>query len=1192
MSREAALMLLSASLVVLLAQQGFPQDTQADERIAYAPDIVGVDRMFMIVLKVPAGAPEIAVTFPDNVTMFDRTPLPAKTDQRRYYFRALKPAAKVEIRFAHPEGEVVVPIVIWSFEDLREFRELKGTQLPRRWPLGEPLPELKEGRTVTTEAQVEAMKGGGAGRAETWVAMSDDDIWAMQPDSTIPRWHWVNVTYGCPVHGAEIYKSRAYYPWIKNTSFPYNWKIECPVGHELYPSNDFAHGDMTSGEFPDDGIGGACLYNGKKYGFIAEICQAYCHQMLKVAPDCARAWLATGDVRYLHKSLVAFSRVAVEYAYLATMTQHRHRNNRHQVDRLGPAPFSEGPCLRGSGFTVYCIDQPGYQWSYAEAYDKIWPDIDKDPDIIPFLQGKGFDVQTHEDVRRFIEENLFAVWMQGAMDGATSSNEPYPQRGLARMAEVLNYQRGDEFMDWLYDGAGKMRIFVPNTFFRDGAPYESTGGYNSMHVTALGPIIESIEHMREMRPEVYPEEKYPALSKSRRYKNVFDFCMDTVTIDRSFPLIGDSGSYPSYKKLPRITWHDANAQAFEHAYKMFHEPKFAWALVNSAGWQPSKGFPFTREQIEAEAAKWPDDWNDASTLSDGYGIAILRGGEGEDKRALWMMYGRARSHVQDNIMDIGLQAYQGVILQHMGYPRNWGQWEGLWSSHEVARQFPSVSQVAKAQLFADAGVAHVAEARANAHFEFSDDGSRHEPMPDYWQRRMLALVDVSPQEFYCVDFYRISGGDEHWWAFHCQEGDFSTGGIELAKQEGGTLAGPDVPYADETWMKEHGCSLHPTYGWRGLNFVFPHLYNVERGKAEGPWWADWKLATGEGLHTRLTVLQARASGPEGAPVEVNITDGKAASGGSPYEMKWIMMHNQGETPARTQVLSIIEPYMNEPVIQQARPLELSGEDEAGFAAAACELRLANRTDTIFCAADPTTERTAEGDFRFAGRFGLYAEKDGRPVAMSLVGGTVLEKGNFGIRLDEPEYRAEIIAVDHKAETITVSPASPVPSAMVGAYIFITNPARRIAYKVLRVREVEGGVELALNMDSRIGVGKVTGVEDFRVQTSTEFRLQHFGYYEGARLVNAEGTAQYRINEVRSSKAAMIDAAEHPEATADKLGGEFLEGTWFNVYDYGVGDEVVWPYAVSVTRAGDYAYRVTSPVPVTISLPEGARTETE
>ena len=510
----------------------------------------------------------------------------------------------------------------------------------------------------------------------------------------------------------------------------------------------------------------------------------------------------------------------------------------------------------------------------------------------------------------------------------------------------------------------------------------------------------------------------------------------------------------------------------------------------------------------------------------------------------------------------------------------------------MARQFLYVNLVAKAQLFADAGPVHVAEARANAHFEFSDDGTRHEPMPDYWQRRMLALVDVSPNQFYCVDFYRISGGEEHWWAFHCQDGDFSTEGIELAKQEGGTLAGPDVPYADANWMKEHGCSLHATYGWRGLNFVFPHLYNVERGKAEGPWSADWKLATGEGVGLRLTVLEARDGGPERAPIEVNITDGKAASGGSPYEMKWIMMHNQGETPARTQVLSIIEPYPDEPVIQQARPLELSGEDDAGFAAAACELRLAERTDTVFCAADPTVERTAEGGFRFAGRFGFYAEQDGQPVSMSLIGGTILEKGGFGIRLEEPEYRAEIVAVGREAETITVSPAHPTPGAMVGAYVFITNPVRRVACKVLAARQVGDNLELALATASRIGTGKVSGVEDFRVLTSTAFRLDRFGYYEGARLANAEGTAEYRINEVRSGKAAMIDPTAHPEATAEKLAGEFLEGTWFKVYDYGVGDEVVWPYAVSVTRAGGHTYQVTASAPARVTLPNGVRQSVE
>ena len=1187
MSGKTRVMFAFLLASILQVPCGFGQEAPPSERLVYAPDIVGVDRLFMIVLAAPVDAPKIEVTVspPDSVTLFDRTPLPVASEERRYYFRALKPAERAEITFAHPEGDLVVPITIWCFDDLREFRKLKGTQLPRRWPLGEVLPELKQGRTVTTQAELDATRGAGPGRGANWIAKSDEAIWAMQPDSTIPRWHWVNVTHGCPVHRTDIYKTRAYYPWGKDGSLPYHWKIECPVGHELYPSNDFAHGDMTSGDFPDDGFGGACLHNGKRYGFIAEINQAYCHQMLQVAPDCADAYLATGDVRYLHKSLVAFSRLAVEWAYLATMTQHRHRNSRSQVDRLGPAPFSEGPCLARSGFTVYPIDLPGYQWRHAEAYDKIFPDISRDPEIVPFLQSKGFRVETHEDVRRFIEENLFAVWMQGAMDLATASNEPYHQRGLARMAEMLNYQRGNEFMDWLYDGAGKMRIFVPNTYFRDGAPFESTGGYNGMHVEGLGPIVESIEHLRRLRPEVYPEVKYPSLSKSRRYRNVFDFCMDTVTIDRSYPAIGDGGAFPAHRKLSKITWHSASVEAFEHAYRLFRDPKFAWALANSS-WQPSRNYPFTRKEVEAEAARWPDDWNDASSLHDGYGIAILRGGQGDAKRALWMRYGRGLSHVQDDLMDIGLQGHEGIFMAHMGYPRNWGYWEHSWSSHYVARQFPHVDQTAKAQFLVDAGVAHVAEARAKPYTEFRPDGTRSDPAADYWQRRTLALVDVSPEQFYCVDFYRVSGGEDHWWAFHGQEGDVSVGGIKLTKQEGGTLAGPDVPYGDTEWLKANGCSLHPTYGWRGLNFVFPHLYNVDRGVAQGPWSVDWRLKTDDELHMRLTVLEAQ-SGAGRPPVEVNIADGTSPAGGKPYEMKWVMMHGRGEAPTRTQVLSLIEPYVGQPIIREAQMLPFSETSEMGLGAAACRIQLTDRVDTLFCAEDPAVEYAAEGGFRFAGRFGLYAERDGQPVAMSLVGGTLLEKGDFALELESPEFRAKIVEVDRETETVTISPPPPSVEGLAGALVFITSPGRRVGYKVLQARQVGKAAQLELALDSRVGVGKATGVNDFLVATDTPFQLRPYGYYEGARLRNADGTAEYRINAVQSGRGAMIDREAHPDATRDKLAAEFPDESWFAVYDYGVGDEVVWPYAVGVTRNADGTYRITPSAPgvaVTVRLP--------
>ena len=110
----------------------------------------------------------------------------------------------------------------------------------------------------------------------------------------------------------------------------------------------------------------------------------------------------------------------------------------------------------------------------------------------------------------------------------------------------------------------------------------------------------------------------------------------------------------------------------------------------------------------------------------------------------------------------------------------------------------------------------------------------------------------------------VTGGKEHWWCFHAQEGEFSTSGLSLVRQEGGTLAGPGIPYGDPKWLQENGCTLNQ-YGWNGPMFGFAHLYNVERGQAAGVWSADWALKNADGLHLRLTVPVSPLSPVQRAP---------------------------------------------------------------------------------------------------------------------------------------------------------------------------------------------------------------------------------------------------------------------------------------------------------------------------------------
>lgn len=1138
--------------------------------IVYRPDVVGVDRLFMVALRVPREAPDLEVTVPACVTLLDRTRLPARDDLRRFYFRAMAPATQAEIRFAGPIEPQSVLLDVWSFDQLRQPRTLKGVALPRRWPIGETLPELKQGQTLTMPFTGEQRKRSGTAH-EAYLNLSDELIWSLQPDSTIPRWHWTNVKAGCPVHGTAIYEKGAFYPWLNDqarslrsytAAVPYPWKIVCPVGGESFPSNDFAKGAFTSGEFPDDGIGGGFERDGVRYGFLAEVAQAYCHQMLRVAPECARSYVATGDARYVHKGLVALSRLAVEYAYLATMTQHRHRNSQSQVERLGQAPFSEGPCLESAGLTVYCIDQPGYQCDIAEAYDLIWPAIAQDAEILPFLRGKGLAIEDHEQLRRFIEENLMAVWMQAAMDGATHSNEPYAQWGLARMAEMLNYQRGTDFMDWLFDGGGGMRVFVANGFFRDGAPYESSGGYNGMHVTALGPIVESVEHLRALRPEVYPEERYPNLTRNRRYHNVFDFSMNTVTIDRNYPRVGDDGAPPAYRRRERLTAQNGGTAGFEHAYKVFGDPKFAWALAHWPGWRPSPGFPQTREQVETAAAQWPQDWNDRSRLSDGFGLAILRSGQGDAKRALWMMYGRSRGHVHDDIMHLGLDAFESEILGHLGYPRNWNSWYGNWITQLVARQLPFPALTATVQLFANAGPVQVAEALATSFRDRVADGTGYEVDPAFGQRRCLALIDVDDQRFYAVDLYGVFGGKEAWWSFHCQADEgFRVAGMTLTAQEGGTLAGAAVSYGDEAWLKANGCS-RSNYGYSGLMFGFPHLYNVRRGTSGEAWSADWALRAAEGLHFRLTVPPGEGQN------EVAVCEGRSPAGGSPYEMKWLMRHAAGETPLSAGFDSVMELYRGTPLIQSVRRLELTGDGVEEAGARGLEIATEGRRDVLFYSTDASRTFRAPGGFEFAGRFGLYRESaDGKALSASLVGGTRLARNGAGLSLPSPGGRARITAVDRSAGTITVAVPTAELEPFVGRIVHITNPVRRVSLPVTAVRGDGGNSTLTLELDPCIGIGQSQGVAAGRVLTGTRFPLRGFRYYHGARIATADGSAEFPVKGVHSGGFVLVGTEGAEAVPGADLEKAFPAGSWFSLYDYGVGDWLEWTHVAALAMAG-------------------------
>ena len=95
-----------------------------------------------------------------------------------------------------------------------------------------------------------------------------------------------------------------------------------------------------------------------------------------------------------------------------------------------------------------------------------------------------------------------------------------------------------------------------------------------------------------------------------------------------------------------------------------------------------------------------------------------------------------------------------------------------------------------------------------------------------------------------VDIWRLRMGGEHYYAFHGFEGSVETTGVEdWDVQQQGTLAGPDVAYAEREKVKDTA------------KRAWAFFHDVRRGTPSGQFSADWELAGDPSVHMRLTMLQ-------------------------------------------------------------------------------------------------------------------------------------------------------------------------------------------------------------------------------------------------------------------------------------------------------------------------------------------------
>ncbi len=621
------------------------------------------------------------------------------------------------------------------------------------------------------QAQVEA-----AADAARWhLQFSDEELWEFVPPPEQIRAINVHIGHDCPICGDEITRKAGHYPWEMDRDRPF--KLTCPVCGTTFPDNDFEpwnteglEGEPERAQGPDSpvidrGLGWVGP-DGLRYWFVPYYIfwQRWVKDIIGGMETLGRAYLLTGDPRYGHACAVMMARVASEYRRQDYPTQGYHEGRFGVAGRISDRIWTTGDDIR-----------------IALAYDAIYPIFDEDPALLEFLRTKGID-----DPRRTIEQDMLAVMARDVLGGVNAvGNMGMHQRTACVLAIVMDNDDPDfgpttaELREWLMAGAGRVEDLLWNGFWRDGLGAESSPGYSSSW-------CRNFYEIADLLPRIGVQ-----IWDNPKLKKMADIGIDLAVNGRWGPDIGDCGSPAGGGPIGRGTG------LLGRAFTRYGEPRHAQLLAaQHATSRDLFADLFDEEAVARAVEEHGTDFALPTRAIGGYGLAILEAGAGDNRRGLSMYFGSAAGgHGHHDRLNIEMWALGRVMLPDDGYPTPFTRpdfWR--WRFTDTHKHYCVVVDETT-QTSQDAGDLNALVSTPGVQLV---DGSAEVAYPGLTSlyRRTAALIDISPEDGYLLDIFRVRGGGQHDWCFHGPIWfDLSLEGGTLGPaQEHGTLAGPNVPF--------------------------------------------------------------------------------------------------------------------------------------------------------------------------------------------------------------------------------------------------------------------------------------------------------------------------------------------------------------------------------------------------------------
>ena len=764
------------------------------------------------------------------------------------------------------------------------------------------------------------IQNGIAEAAKPWLRFSDDELWDMMFGNTIRR-SWMVWSNG---HCPACKKSVPMYAW-KIDALNRPWKLACPHCEELFPKNDF-HAFYRSG-LDRHGIFQHALAD--RSLLFNEACPDPAHPLHRFGVDAgegyrdgekiwwfigtyliygqwkqlvfggirnlAAAYMATGDPAYAHRAGVLLYRVADVYT---------------TFDFKEQGVMYEGPAHAGYVSTWHDACEEARE--LALAYDQVRDALRKDTALAAFLSGKakqfGIDTPktTPEEVMRHIEQGILSDTL--VHHERIRSNYPRKEIAMVTIQTVLGWPDNRDAVYGLIDELVEKATAV------DGVTGEKgLAGYTAG-------VIQSLAVFLEQFSRVEPGFLGNMLARHPKLRQTYRFHIDMWCMQKFYPQAGDTGSFArggsrymgvNFAKNPGL-----NPSMYSFMWNLYRETgDVAYVQIlslanegNLAG-LPYDLFAQDPEQFQKEVQKVIATAGRKLRLGSvnkrEWRLAILRVSDGEDGRAVWMDYDSGGAHGHLDGMNLGLFAKGLDLMPDFGYPPvHCGGWSGPkfhWyvstAGHNTVvvdgkdQQKPAHGETT---LWGAGETFRVLRASGKALYG----------IPQY--ERTVAMVDVSDEDFYVVEVFRVVGGRDHAKFMHSHFGGISTQGLALK---------PGQDYGYETQMRHFKCDPKPAPGWH-VDWKVEDRFGFLKGNPD--------------VHLRYTDLTAQA---QAHTAEAWISFMNDASRGL-YTEAWIpriMVRRQADAaPLVSTFVGVIEPYEGRSAIAGMRRLRLETPNGTAF----------------------------------------------------------------------------------------------------------------------------------------------------------------------------------------------------------------------------------------------------------------------